>query len=52
MKSRREKLLIPALTLDLSPSSQSPCLLSPGSPCSPCSPSLGLQPWRTGVGEC
>ncbi|XP_012980736.2 microtubule-associated serine/threonine-protein kinase 3 isoform X2 [Mesocricetus auratus] len=51
MKSRREKLLIPALTLDLSPSSQSPCLLSPGSPCSPCSPSLGLQPWSCRSGN-
>uniref|UniRef100_A0A9L0S5J4 non-specific serine/threonine protein kinase n=1 Tax=Equus caballus TaxID=9796 RepID=A0A9L0S5J4_HORSE len=51
MKSRRDKLHIPALTLDLSPSSQSPSLLSPSSPCSPCSPSLGLHPWRPLMGR-
>nr|XP_045004559.1 microtubule-associated serine/threonine-protein kinase 3 isoform X3 [Jaculus jaculus] len=51
MKSRRDKLLVPALTLDLSPSNQSPSLLSPGSPCSPCSPSLGLQPWSCRSGN-
>ncbi|XP_023407987.2 microtubule-associated serine/threonine-protein kinase 3 isoform X1 [Loxodonta africana] len=51
MKSRRDKLHIPALTLDLSPSSQSPALLSPSSPCSPCSPSLGLHPWSCRSGN-
>ncbi|XP_026894164.1 microtubule-associated serine/threonine-protein kinase 3 isoform X11 [Acinonyx jubatus] len=51
MKSRRDKLHIPALTLDLSPSSQSPSLLSPSSPCSPCSPSLGLHPWSCRSGN-
>ncbi|XP_070375559.1 microtubule-associated serine/threonine-protein kinase 3 isoform X5 [Equus asinus] len=51
MKSRRDKLHIPALTLDLSPSSQSPSLLSLSSPCSPCSPSLGLHPWRPLMGR-
>ncbi|XP_056368791.1 microtubule-associated serine/threonine-protein kinase 3 isoform X8 [Oenanthe melanoleuca] len=45
MKSRRDRLRIPSLTLDLSPSSQSPTLLSPCSPCSPCSPLLTLHPW-------
>nr|XP_041566851.1 microtubule-associated serine/threonine-protein kinase 3 isoform X6 [Taeniopygia guttata] len=45
MKSRRDRLKIPSLTLDLSPSSQSPTLLSPCSPCSPCSPLLTLHPW-------
>ncbi|XP_071308197.1 microtubule-associated serine/threonine-protein kinase 3 isoform X2 [Agelaius tricolor] len=44
MKSRRDRLKIPSLTLDLSPSSQSPTLLSPCSPCSPCSPFLTLHP--------
>ncbi|XP_075857640.1 microtubule-associated serine/threonine-protein kinase 3 isoform X2 [Microcebus murinus] len=51
MKSRRDKLRIPALTLDLSPSSQSPALLSPSSPCSPCSPSPGLHPWSCRSGN-
>ncbi|XP_046528082.1 microtubule-associated serine/threonine-protein kinase 3 isoform X4 [Equus quagga] len=51
MKSRRDKLHIPALTLDLSPSSQSPSLLSLSSPCSPCSPSLGLHPWSCRSGS-
>ncbi|KAM9730253.1 microtubule-associated serine/threonine-protein kinase 3 isoform 1-T1 [Dama dama] len=76
MKSRRDKLHIPALTLEspriappppgsppgssvwprprglrLSPSSQSPSLLSPSSPCSPCSPSLGLHPWSCRSGN-
>ncbi|XP_012924113.1 microtubule-associated serine/threonine-protein kinase 3 isoform X3 [Heterocephalus glaber] len=51
MKSRRDKLHIPALTLDLSPSSQSPALLSPSSPCSPCSPSLGLHLWSCRSGN-
>ncbi|XP_028856137.1 microtubule-associated serine/threonine-protein kinase 3 isoform X3 [Denticeps clupeoides] len=45
MKSRRDKLKIPSLTLDLSPTCQSPTLLSPCSPCSPCSPLLTLHPW-------
>ncbi|XP_077389642.1 microtubule-associated serine/threonine-protein kinase 3-like isoform X1 [Festucalex cinctus] len=45
MKSRRDKLKIPSLTLDLSPTYQSPTLLSPCSPCSPCSPLLTLHPW-------
>ncbi|XP_078524398.1 microtubule-associated serine/threonine-protein kinase 3 isoform X3 [Lissotriton helveticus] len=45
MKGRRDKLKIPSLTLDLSPSSQSPTLLSPCSPCSPSSPLLTLHPW-------
>uniref|UniRef100_A0A8C3RWG5 non-specific serine/threonine protein kinase n=1 Tax=Chelydra serpentina TaxID=8475 RepID=A0A8C3RWG5_CHESE len=45
MKSRRDRLKIPSLTLDLSPSSQSPTLLSPCSPGSPCSPLLTLHPW-------
>ncbi|XP_069505349.1 microtubule-associated serine/threonine-protein kinase 3 isoform X2 [Ambystoma mexicanum] len=45
MKSRRDKLKIPSLTLDLSPSSQSPTLLSPCSPCSPSSPLQTLHPW-------
>ncbi|XP_039622539.1 microtubule-associated serine/threonine-protein kinase 3 isoform X4 [Polypterus senegalus] len=45
MKSRREKLRVPSLTLDLSPTCQSPTLLSPCSPCSPCSPLLTLHPW-------
>ncbi|XP_017734955.1 PREDICTED: microtubule-associated serine/threonine-protein kinase 3 isoform X4 [Rhinopithecus bieti] len=51
MKSRRDKLHIPALTLDLSPSSQIPSLLGPSSPCSPCSPSLGLHPWSCRSGN-
>uniref|UniRef100_A0A673UK30 non-specific serine/threonine protein kinase n=1 Tax=Suricata suricatta TaxID=37032 RepID=A0A673UK30_SURSU len=51
MKSRRDKLHIPALTLDLSPSSQSPFLLSASSPSSPCSPSLGLHPWSCRSGN-
>ncbi|XP_019116749.2 microtubule-associated serine/threonine-protein kinase 3 isoform X1 [Larimichthys crocea] len=45
MKSRRDKLKIPSLTLDLSPTCQSPTLLSPCSPCSPCSPLQTLHPW-------
>ncbi|KAK7889833.1 hypothetical protein WMY93_025393 [Mugilogobius chulae] len=45
MKSRRDKLKIPSLTLDLSPTFQSPTLLSPCSPCSPCSPLQTLHPW-------
>ncbi|KAF7656316.1 hypothetical protein LDENG_00043730 [Lucifuga dentata] len=45
MKSRRDKLKIPSLTLDLSPTCQSPALLSPCSPCSPCSPLQTLHPW-------
>nr|XP_015826296.2 microtubule-associated serine/threonine-protein kinase 3 isoform X1 [Nothobranchius furzeri]XP_015826297.2 microtubule-associated serine/threonine-protein kinase 3 isoform X1 [Nothobranchius furzeri] len=45
MKSRRDKLKIPSLTLDLSPTLQSPTLLSPCSPCSPCSPLQTLHPW-------
>ncbi|KAM9797179.1 microtubule-associated serine/threonine-protein kinase 3-like isoform X1 [Syngnathus typhle] len=45
MKSRRDKLKIPSLTLDLSPTYQSPTLLSPCSPCSPCSPLQTLHPW-------
>ncbi|XP_048198523.1 microtubule-associated serine/threonine-protein kinase 3 isoform X1 [Perognathus longimembris pacificus] len=51
MKSRRDRLRIPALTLDLSPSSQSPALLSPSSPCSPGSPGLGLRPWSCRSGN-
>ncbi|XP_077633137.1 microtubule-associated serine/threonine-protein kinase 3 [Crocuta crocuta] len=51
MKSRRDKLHIPALTLDLSPSSQSLSLLSASSPSSPCSPSLGLHPWSCRSGN-
>ncbi|XP_062411556.1 microtubule-associated serine/threonine-protein kinase 3 isoform X2 [Sardina pilchardus] len=45
MKSRRDKLKIPSLTLDLSPTCQSPTIVSPCSPCSPCSPLLTLHPW-------
>ncbi|TRY82942.1 hypothetical protein DNTS_008435 [Danionella cerebrum] len=45
---RRDKLKIPSLTLDLSPS-QSPIILSPCSPCSPCSPLQSLHPWRRGL---
>ncbi|XP_061594514.1 microtubule-associated serine/threonine-protein kinase 3 isoform X2 [Cololabis saira] len=45
MKSRRDKLKIPSLTLDLSPTCQSPTLLSPCSPCSPISPLQTLHPW-------
>ncbi|XP_077332466.1 microtubule-associated serine/threonine-protein kinase 3 isoform X1 [Lithobates pipiens] len=45
MKSRRDRLKIPSLTLDLSPNSQSPTLLSPCSPCSPNSPLQTLHPW-------
>ncbi|XP_063057993.1 microtubule-associated serine/threonine-protein kinase 3 isoform X4 [Engraulis encrasicolus] len=47
MKSRRDKLKIPSLTLDLSPTCQSPAPanVSPCSPCSPCSPLLTLHPW-------
>ncbi|XP_062279467.1 microtubule-associated serine/threonine-protein kinase 3 [Scomber scombrus] len=45
MKTRRDKLKIPSLTLDLSPTCQSPTLLSPCSPCSPCSPLQTLHPW-------
>ncbi|XP_053714702.1 microtubule-associated serine/threonine-protein kinase 3 isoform X3 [Synchiropus splendidus] len=45
MKSRRDKLRIPSLTLDLSPTCQSPTVLSPCSPCSPCSPLQTLHPW-------
>ncbi|KAM3938801.1 microtubule-associated serine/threonine-protein kinase 3 isoform 4-T4 [Leptodactylus fuscus] len=45
MKSRRDKLKIPSLTLDLSPNNQSPTLLSPCSPCSPNSPLQTLHPW-------
>ncbi|XP_041967712.1 microtubule-associated serine/threonine-protein kinase 3 isoform X7 [Alosa sapidissima] len=45
MKSRRDKLKIPSLTLDLSPTCQSPTIASPCSPCSPCSPLLTLHPW-------
>ncbi|XP_051967147.1 microtubule-associated serine/threonine-protein kinase 3-like isoform X5 [Xyrauchen texanus] len=41
---RRNKLKIPSLTLDLSPS-QSPIILSPCSPGSPCSPLQSLHPW-------
>ncbi|XP_026130542.1 microtubule-associated serine/threonine-protein kinase 3-like isoform X1 [Carassius auratus] len=41
---RRDKLKIPSLTLDLSPS-QSPIILSPCSPGSPCSPLQSLHPW-------
>ncbi|XP_060038256.1 microtubule-associated serine/threonine-protein kinase 3 isoform X3 [Erinaceus europaeus] len=48
MKGRRDRLRIPALSLDLSPSSLSP---SPGSPHSPCSPSLGLHPWSCRSGN-
>uniref|UniRef100_A0A4X2LEZ1 non-specific serine/threonine protein kinase n=1 Tax=Vombatus ursinus TaxID=29139 RepID=A0A4X2LEZ1_VOMUR len=51
MKSRRDKLNIPALTLDLSPSNQSPTLLSPCSPASPCSPLLTLHPWSCRSGN-
>ncbi|XP_042527174.1 microtubule-associated serine/threonine-protein kinase 3 [Dipodomys spectabilis] len=51
MQSRRDRLRIPALTLDLSPSSQSPALLSPGSPCSPASPGPGLRPWSCRSGN-
>ncbi|XP_072457765.1 microtubule-associated serine/threonine-protein kinase 3 isoform X2 [Notamacropus eugenii] len=51
MKSRRAKLNIPALTLDLSPSSQSPTLLSPCSPASPCSPLQTLHPWSCRSGN-
>ncbi|XP_040846627.1 microtubule-associated serine/threonine-protein kinase 3 isoform X11 [Ochotona curzoniae] len=45
MKSRRDKLRIPALTLDLSPSTRSPSLRSP------CSPSAGLRPWSCRSGS-
>ncbi|XP_073920619.1 microtubule-associated serine/threonine-protein kinase 3 isoform X5 [Castor canadensis] len=54
MKSRRDRLRIPALTLDLSPGGQCPALRSPGSPRSPCSPgspSLGLRPWSCRSGN-
>ncbi|XP_074060932.1 microtubule-associated serine/threonine-protein kinase 3 isoform X4 [Macrotis lagotis] len=51
MKSRWDKRNIPALTLDLSPSSQSPTLLSPCSPASPCSPLQTLHPWSCRSGN-
>ncbi|XP_021493676.1 microtubule-associated serine/threonine-protein kinase 3 isoform X14 [Meriones unguiculatus] len=47
----QKELSLPRRGRGLSPSSQSPCLLSPGSPCSPCSPSLGLQPWSCRSGN-
>ncbi|CAM2109101.1 unnamed protein product [Caretta caretta] len=42
----QKELSLPRRGNILSPSSQSPTLLSPCSPCSPCSPLLTLHPWR------
>ncbi|XP_070102712.1 microtubule-associated serine/threonine-protein kinase 3 isoform X2 [Equus przewalskii] len=47
----QKELSLPRRGRGLSPSSQSPSLLSPSSPCSPCSPSLGLHPWRPLMGR-
>ncbi|XP_062452561.1 microtubule-associated serine/threonine-protein kinase 3 [Rhea pennata] len=41
----QKELSLPRRGRALSPSSQSPTLLSPCSPCSPCSPLLTLHPW-------
>ncbi|XP_043391604.1 microtubule-associated serine/threonine-protein kinase 3 isoform X5 [Chelonia mydas] len=41
----QKELSLPRRGNILSPSSQSPTLLSPCSPCSPCSPLLTLHPW-------
>ncbi|XP_070102714.1 microtubule-associated serine/threonine-protein kinase 3 isoform X4 [Equus przewalskii] len=47
----QKELSLPRRGRGLSPSSQSPSLLSPSSPCSPCSPSLGLHPWSCRSGS-
>ncbi|XP_046293101.1 microtubule-associated serine/threonine-protein kinase 3 isoform X4 [Marmota monax] len=47
----QKELSLPRRGRGLSPSSQSPSLLSPSSPCSPCSPSLGLHPWSCRSGN-
>ncbi|XP_070375558.1 microtubule-associated serine/threonine-protein kinase 3 isoform X4 [Equus asinus] len=47
----QKELSLPRRGRGLSPSSQSPSLLSLSSPCSPCSPSLGLHPWRPLMGR-
>nr|XP_031545280.1 microtubule-associated serine/threonine-protein kinase 3 isoform X13 [Vicugna pacos] len=49
--SFQKELSLPRRGRGLSPSSQSPSLLSPSSPCSPCSPSLGLHPWSCRSGN-
>ncbi|XP_035142786.2 microtubule-associated serine/threonine-protein kinase 3 isoform X9 [Callithrix jacchus] len=46
-----KELSLPRRGRGLSPSSQSPSLLGPSSPCSPCSPSLGLHPWSCRSGN-
>ncbi|XP_047632460.1 microtubule-associated serine/threonine-protein kinase 3 isoform X18 [Phacochoerus africanus] len=50
-KCPEKELSLPRRGRGLSPSSQSPSLLSPSSPCSPCSPSLGLHPWSCRSGN-
>ncbi|XP_046528083.1 microtubule-associated serine/threonine-protein kinase 3 isoform X5 [Equus quagga] len=47
----KKELSLPRRGRGLSPSSQSPSLLSLSSPCSPCSPSLGLHPWSCRSGS-
>ncbi|XP_023085387.1 microtubule-associated serine/threonine-protein kinase 3 isoform X8 [Piliocolobus tephrosceles] len=47
----QKELSLPRRGRGLSPSSQSPSLLGPSSPCSPCSPSLGLHPWSCRSGN-
>ncbi|XP_046528080.1 microtubule-associated serine/threonine-protein kinase 3 isoform X2 [Equus quagga] len=47
----QKELSLPRRGRGLSPSSQSPSLLSLSSPCSPCSPSLGLHPWSCRSGS-
>nr|XP_013002962.1 microtubule-associated serine/threonine-protein kinase 3 isoform X2 [Cavia porcellus] len=47
----QKELSLPRRGRSLSPSSQSPALLSPSSPCSPCSPSLGLHLWSCRSGN-